>query len=236
LDSASRNFAWYANLFFMLGVLLLQFNKRSGVFAALMAAIISIDTIRFSVFVLNEAGTESPLYGYGWGAVAWFLSICLLLIAAGTRQTEKRIASGSKRMLGTSLRPLGAALGIIVFFVSCYWALSDRSYGNSEELERLSIVKGIAFKRGPVCHSEIEMIGKPVENFNGVLEIKVNADLDFTKQLFDEPDRLLDWGVRIVRLNSFRNSKAWEPTPVFVHIRSWIILQVHWQHRPAKMA
>ena len=56
-----------------------------------MYAVLSLlFAFRFTRYPLNEAGAETAVYGYGWGVVLWFLPICLVVAAAGARQTEAR--------------------------------------------------------------------------------------------------------------------------------------------------
>ena len=190
------NFAWYANLFFLYGFLQLKSGKVP-IKSSILAALLSFDTFRFDQYLMNEGGSTTPVYGYGWGAVLWFLSIFLLLTAVGKRQLESKADSNSTEYVW--LQPLGIFLMTITLGVSGFFAIYDRIMANQYETKRLA---GIAFKRGKICHVPDPVAAEPIRNFAGTLEIvmdendikTINANYPF-RQIKD----LLSWGIPHVR-------------------------------------
>lgn len=184
------NFAWFANVFFLYGVFGIIFGRRPFT-ASAIAAFLSLDTFRFSQFLLNEGGATTPIYGYGWGAVLWFLSIFLLLTAAGTKELET--SKGSKgQETYEFLRSIGIALVIVTAAAAVYFAVSDRSKANLSERERLL---GLAFKRGKVCSVADPVPRKTIE-LDGPLELTMSR---YPPWPFVSALTLLEWGFPMIR-------------------------------------
>lgn len=186
------NFAWFANIFLLKGCFRLLSGKTATK-ASVFAVLFSLDTFRFTEFVLNEGGATAPVYGYGWGAILWFLSIFILMAAAGLRNQEE----GCKHLW---MLPISFTFFVGFLGGAAYFFAHDRMAANSTEARRLA---GIAFKRGGVCSAPEPLPLAPLHDFFGPLEVLVShpqrADAQFP---FGQIKYLLEWGVPIVRVNN----------------------------------
>jgi len=197
------NFAWFSNLFILYAFFRLLKGK-SATKSSIIAVILSLDTFRFNLYMLNEGGATTPVYGYGWGAVFWFISIALLLVAAGSiqiqdKQKEESISNN------VWLKPLGLFLFILIVSLSAYFSVNDRVIANSYERERLT---GLAFKRGKVCSSPEPSVTEPILNFDGPLEVVIEKNAVHAKYPFSRVEDLLRWGIPIVRVGSYDYSSS----------------------------
>jgi hypothetical protein len=68
------NFAWFSNVFFLYGYIRLL-TGNSVKTTAIWATVLSMDMFLLSLYTMNEGGTQTIVYGYGWGAILWLLSI-----------------------------------------------------------------------------------------------------------------------------------------------------------------
>ena len=191
LSPLALNFAWFANIFFLYGIFALL-SGRTPITASILAVVFSLDTFRFGAFLLNEGGATTPVYGYGWGAVLWFVSMCLMLTAVGARRRE----------IGNMhewFQPLGLTiLALMLGFVS-YFAFNDRAIANSTEAQRLA---GIAFKRGGVCSAPEPIVREPIKNLSGSLQVVIQKDALYARHPFEQIKQLLDWGIPSVRIGN----------------------------------
>lgn len=196
LSPLMGNFAWLANLLFLWALSRLQKKKRA-VGLAKLAILLSLDTFRFSSYLLNEGGHSTPVYGYGWGSVLWFAALCMLAAAAGTRQIEARIESGGVKGSDEWLRPIGFALCIAMLMAAGYLAIQDRKRANSVERERLS---GLVFKRGTVCGAEEPYVPQPLGRDSGPVEVRLSEGKHGSIEYpLNRPTQLLKWGIPVVR-------------------------------------
>ena len=197
LSPLAGNFAWYANPLFLWSIYCLL-RGRPALGPTVLAILLSLDTLRFSRYPLDEGGGATLVYGYGWGAVLWLAALGVLASATGTHQIETRLAAGSAKASGEWLRPTGFAWCLLVFVAAAYLAAHDRRHANTAELERLS---GLAFKRYPVCGAEDPVVAQPLMNFAGTLEVTLpEASRLSGASPFDRPTALLAWGVPVVRV------------------------------------
>jgi hypothetical protein len=197
LSPLAVNFAWYANPLFLWSIYCLL-RGRPALGPTVLAVLLSLDTLRFSRYPLDEGGGATLVYGYGWGAVLWLAALGVLASATGTHQIEKRLAAGSGKGSGEWLRPTGFGLCLLVLVAAAYLAAHDRRHANTAELERLS---GLAFKRYPVCGAEDPVVAQPLMNFAGTLEVTLpEASRLSGASPFDRPTALLAWGVPVVRV------------------------------------
>lgn len=187
------NFAWYANIFFGYAVLKLVTNEKNPApsKSAFFAGLLSFDTFRITQKPRGFDEGIDPFYGYGWGAVLWFIAIFLSLAAVGIRQQETRKAPQIANE-DEWLRLLGFFLVVLTLGTSSYFFIQDRKEEivNSTELKRLS---SAVFKRGTVCRASDPVVKQPIRNFSGVLEVN---EKDFSRYKIQE---LLDWGIPVVR-------------------------------------
>lgn len=191
LSPLAFNFAWFANLFFWWSAVEV-FSGRVPLKASLLALLLSLDTIRFTEIVLNESGGSTPVFGYGWGAVLWFVAIVLMLAAVGARRREL----GTKRDV---LQPFALALAVLTIAIVGYLALHDRAVANSDEAERLT---NIAFKRGKICAAPDPAVENPIKRLSGPLEILFPKERRESMYPFEDVERLLNWGIPTVRFNN----------------------------------
>jgi hypothetical protein len=190
------NFAWFANPLFLWAVLQLHSGK-SALRTTLVSAVLSLDVLRFTVYVLDAGGGSTLVYGYGWGVVLWFVALTTLIAAAGTRQMETRMGSKGASGIDEWLRPIGFALSLSVLAAAGWMAIQDRRNANQEERERLS---GLAFKRKAVCEVEGPTVSQRVR-LAGPLEISFLEGSNPNRlSPFDDVARLLEWGIPLVRV------------------------------------
>lgn len=194
LSPIMLNFAWFANIFFLYGILRL-FSTGVPIKSAILATLLSFDTFRFTHYLLNENGGTSPVYGYGWGAVLWFSSIFLMLAAVGKRRREINI---SNRSMDTQewLQPLGFVLLSATLGASSYFSIHDRMVANSTETQRLT---NIAFKRGTVCGAPDPIATDPIKKLSGPIELVVTKNAMRADYTFTQISDLLEWGIPTVR-------------------------------------
>lgn len=191
------NVAWFANIFFLYGIKRL-ISGKPAFFPAIFAVLFSLDLFRFERFPLNEAGSETPVYGYGWGAVLWLLSIAIMLAAAGSYRHESNENTIPKIWLKW-LRPLGFVLFLTILGMSGYFYVTDREIANANELKRL---EGIAFKRGKVCSDQTPTVGEPIANFTGTLLI-IGDNFNGLRYSHFDIEELLRWGIPTIRFKGY---------------------------------
>jgi hypothetical protein len=200
------NFAWLANLFFLLALVRI-WQRRSAVKYSILAAIFSLDTFRFSTYFLNEAGGHTAVYGYGWGVVLWFLSLYLMTAAAGIRQTEARVASNCPPRADQYewLKQTGLILCLLTLGTSIFWSIQDHKVANYVERGHL---QNIAFKRGPVCGINSFTVVSPIATFSGPLEVRIAKGVSKGNYPFNQITELLSWGIPIIRTDDVDFSYA----------------------------
>jgi len=195
LSPLMGNVAWFANPSFavaLLGVL----TKKAFPKIAIASVFLALDTFRFSQYVLNEGGSTTNVYGYGWGAVVWFISLLLMLIAVGTLLVEQQDAGSSRHKEMLRIRPIGMFLLVVVVGSSTFVSLYDHQHANEAEHARLS---GLAFKRAAVCAVAPPVARSSIRGFSGPLEIQFIRDGSITYP-FNQPKELLGWGIGSVRI------------------------------------
>ncbi len=192
------NFAWFANVLFLYSI----YRLRSGGVpnkSAKFSALLSLDTVRFSQFVLHEGGATTPIYGYGWGAVLWFVSIFVMLVAVGVRRRETNNESNPQD-LHEWFQPLGLVLLLVTLGTALYFAVHDRMAANPSESLRLA---SIAFKRGKVCGAPEPSVINPIQNVSGPVEVVVEKNgLNNAVYPFTQVKDLLEWGIPTVRIGN----------------------------------
>jgi hypothetical protein len=188
------NVAWLANLWFVWGVVRVL-NQRSASLLALLALGCALDTWRFTRYLLDEGGATAQVYGYGWGAVLWLLSMALLLAASGG--VPERSNNGSPAARKTHwLKPTGLLLSAVVIISAGTISMLQRNSASKFEQDRL---QGYAFKRSPVCSVEVAAVPSPLTAFTGPMDL----DLASTQQSGPYPfiglQEMLFWGVPSIR-------------------------------------
>jgi hypothetical protein len=224
------NFAWFANVFFIVGVRRL-WSSRTAIIPSLIAVLLSLDAFRFTSYLLNEGGATTPVYGYGWGAVLWFLSVSLLLAASGTFQAE-RLPASARGISTASFRQIGFALLASVVVSATWLSISDRKSPSVVESRRL---EGIAFKRGKICKANDPLINEPIKEFSGTLKLEVSKNAIHANYPFNQVKELLKWGVAVVRVGETDyslSSPGYEDETIGVPVKSaaGAVLSVDEQH------
>ena len=194
------NIAWFANVLFWWTFFEISLKKTSTN-RALLTFLISLDAFLFFKMPYPFAVGHSPVYGYGWGAVFWLISMCLLVAAAGAVEIEKRetsfSATGKKsESAGDKFLPIGMTVGFFFFAFAAFWTYYDHSKGNEMEKERLN---GLAFKKRAVCEDSTAQVIRPLLNQSGPL-IVLNINRRVAPHPFDREETLVQWGVP-VRVN-----------------------------------
>lgn len=197
LSLIDGNFAWFSNIFFILCALLLLLGAAPKI-SPIICVMLALDTFRYSMLTVNEGGHSQPIYGYGWGAIIWLISICIIFIAAGLRLYEIRLAT-EQRVFYKIFLTVGFVLLLSTLSITFYHAYNDRSLANKNELKRL---KNIAFKRGEVCSIEGPFVYQPLESFAGTLEVVADKKLIQAAYPFSKIEELLSWGVPKIRVGS----------------------------------
>ncbi|HEY3299872.1 MAG TPA: hypothetical protein VGJ90_03785, partial [Methylophilaceae bacterium] len=160
-----------------------------------IALFLSLDTLLFTDYMMNEGGSTTPVYGYGWGALVWFLSLCLLLVAVGIREIE---IAKSKNIHSSSLVLIliGIFIGIVALSSAGYLYKADRAHANTVELKRL---ENVIYKIGNVCSVEQPRIAHPIKNFSGTLAVTIYTSGDGAS--FFNLKEYLNSGIPKVRVN-----------------------------------
>lgn len=201
LSPLMLNFAWFANVFYVFGVIKLLSGGVLRV-SVVWAALLSLDTIRFAHYLLNEGGATTPVYGYGWGAVLWFVAIFILLSAADLRQHEVSKEKGSPEQTWEPRRQIGLLLAVGTLISAGILAIHDHLLANADETRRLTAL--VAFKRTSVCTAPDPVVKEPLRNFSGILEV-VSPDKNsysMSRYPFDQVKDLLEWGIPVVRVGT----------------------------------
>ena len=191
------NFAWFANLFFIYAFSRIL-EGRTATKSSVLASLIALDTFRLSSIRPIVGDDVNPVYGYGWGVILWLMALSIMLISAGARSHELRVASKGKYSLSELLKPVGILLFFGVLCISSTLALHDRIKGNDEERQKLS---GLAFKRHKVCSVPETQVRQVKRHFSGVLEFAV-ADKENGTVSGLGVEELLSWGVPVVRASN----------------------------------
>jgi len=204
LGPLALNFAWYANVFFLLALAFLLLGTGTVTLLPVLAAFVSLDTFRFDSLPLNEAGASTPIYGIGVGALLWFLAILATLFASAYRASE---VGGSTN--GVAVRAkrqptfIAASIALAVLLGgSSFLAVLDRIRANELEAQRL---QHVVFKRGSIC-----AVAEPVAAYvlAPQLELQLPDHGNYSPYPFSGPLQLLEWGVPVVRMDSVDYSVA----------------------------
>lgn len=189
------NFAWFANISFLVATKKLGLGEGSATISAAAALILALDTFRFERVPTDEGGGSIAVYGYGWGAILWLASMVVIVLAAGVREVELSAAKKpSSPVWGEFLRMMAILALVTLLGLTSFFAITDRMHPNLVEHARLA---SVAFKRGPVCTLE-GPVPSAILPLTGPLEV-VNQGLVHP---FDNAPRLLDWGIPVVRMNT----------------------------------
>ncbi len=189
-------FAWFANPLFLFSMLWLYVRERAwvAVIGSLLAFAVALDTFRFDALRLNANANETSVYGFGLGAVLWFVAMAVAIVAAGTYLKEERIRRRQTAWTADGLRCLGVALAVIVAMTSLRLYLLDRRHPNDAEREYL---KDVVFRMGQVCTAEPEGIAEPLRALQGPLEVVVGLSSGLGHGWADS---LLKWGAPAIRV------------------------------------
>lgn len=194
----SGNYAWFANLLFVYALFRVIVSAKSApVVSIFIAAVLSLDTFTATKFLIDEGGGTSGVFGYGFGAMLWFLSLCLMWIATAQRSIELA-SNNNNRYLGSFkvFRGVGIGLVLIVLGGSIGFAVADRIGATPVEKERLS---NVVFKRGSVCKMVDHQPLSPPYPVNKILSVSGSAG-NWNYAFWNSPLDFLKWGMPVVRV------------------------------------
>lgn len=190
LSLPQGNVAWLANAFFLIAIFWVFIGVPSHI-CSVLALLLSLDTWNINQVSLDEH-KQFVFYGFGWGAVLWFLALALVLAASGATSSGDESDEASS----PTLRNLGLLLAAAVLLGSGGLALNDRSLANTAERKKL---QSYAFKRGPVCQAEVVVITAPIGRLGGPVEL-VDATISAFQGPLSSVRSLLDWGIPAIQL------------------------------------
>ncbi|MDT3718305.1 hypothetical protein [Pseudomonas oryzihabitans] len=188
------NLAWLANLWFLWAVVRVL-RQRSASLLALLALGCALDTWRLTRYWVNEGGTTAQVYGYGWGAVLWLLSMTLLLAASGGVPGSSNKSSLTLHRIRW-FKPTGLLLSAAVIISTGTLSTLQHNSSSKFEQERL---RGYAFKRSPVCSVEVAAVPSPLTAFTGPLELDIASTQLYSPYPFILLEDMLLWGVPSIR-------------------------------------
>ncbi|MDU8502569.1 hypothetical protein RYB01_25760 [Pseudomonas syringae] len=191
----SINFAWLANVWFLLALMRLL-NRRKSDGLALLALVCAFDTMRMTQYLQNEGGGHSQIYGYGWGAVLWGLAMPLLVTASGCLPGPSHVDATRAPPQTTWLKPLGLVLCITWIIVVSVLVIGQNGSANTVEKTQLN---RYAFKRTAVCGVEVAAVREPLADFSGPLALDFKTATSSGPQPFNDIETLLRWGIPSVR-------------------------------------
>lgn len=197
------NFAWLANPVFLVTLWRISVRKKA-IGLAIIGLLLALDTLRFTAMLLDEGGGHSDIYGYGWGAILWFMALCFALAAAGALEVERRAESKANNVeagihpASSITKVVGFAIVVLALAITGTLFYKDRTRANQAELLRL---KGLAFKRLEVCAAPQPKAAAQIDVANGAVEV-INANSSSTTYPFNGPEQLLKWGVPKVRFGN----------------------------------
>lgn len=184
------NIAWYANLFFLYNVLC----NGEAYKASFVAGFVALSMFFFKEVLLNEGGTTASIYGYGFGAIVWLISIWLMSLVTSLRLMDISYEANDhmENNLGRQFRNASGTILILILTITGFFAVTDRIKANKEEKIHL---EKVAYKLGDVCAIDIPMQKTRFTNIDGAVELILSE----TKFDSSEIRRLLDWGFPVVR-------------------------------------
>ncbi len=183
------NISWYANLFFLYAIFSLVVRSKPATKTSIIAIVLAVSTFTLNRILLNEGGATTPVYGYGLGAIFWFIAMFLILIASDIMSYElarKNNKNVIKKYKGVNL------LMLFIASTTCLY-LYDRIAGNVAEQSRLGFAT-VIFKRGFICPLEGPIIRNKIS-------LRYPLEVEFERRVypFGSPEKLLEWGIPVVR-------------------------------------
>lgn len=187
------NLAWFANVFFIWALICLR-RGRPALALAWFAILLSLTTFWLVEFPANAAGGSSWVFGYGWGALAWFSAIASLGVAASIRNLEAtdRPGDGGEQSRGSILQAQVSAVTLCIVHIgtiSGTLLVSRAQRAEVADAEREFFGSAI-IKRGAVCTTpDIKVRNRT--RLDGPLEVSYRVHND----VWAGVDDLLRWGV-----------------------------------------
>jgi hypothetical protein len=187
------NLAWFANVFFIWAILFLR-RGRPALTLAWSAILLSLTTFWLVEFPADSGGGSSWVFGYGWGALAWFSALLLLGVAASVRKLEAidKPSDHGKQSRGSIIQAQLSAVTLCIALVGIVGGsllLSHAQRAVVADAEREFFGRAIV-KRGAVCTTpDVELLDQT--RLDGPLEVSYTVHNDVWAGVAD----LLRWGI-----------------------------------------
>ncbi len=191
--------AWYANIFFIIGVLIQLYGKKPAVKTSILAVILASDSFRYKKILLDEGGGTGTIFGYGFGYIFWISAIFILFVSVGfavLKSIDKIHPNCKIRKVKfyVTLFPLS-------FFFLFLWGSSLNLFINGNNYEQeLRRSSSVILKRQRVCGKEVLLTKSKFEiNRDSPLEIVNSGNV----WLFKNLQIILGWGIPKIRINNY---------------------------------
>jgi hypothetical protein len=161
---ATHGWAVYANLIFVSVAVLLLLGRQP--WRLVLAMLVLAATLPLFKGVARGEGPTLPVASWGWGAVAWVISLVLLAIAAAVR--ARRLAQRAVTIIFGLLLASVAGIGCLHFY--------QRGAANDQE-RSLYLRAGMAFMREPLCGVPLTAVTSPLLPRDSVVAFDVAPEL-----------------------------------------------------------
>jgi len=182
--------AWYANIPFLLGVLVLLLKQRWPWWLSAITILLALDTFRLTEI---PGGGRADVYAYGIGVFLWLNALLVLAIASAVRDLEAK--TDGLTLFDFLKSPLSVSYAIaLVLSAGLYmhFTVDDHAGASTTELKYLPYG---SIKRGTVCKATVSLPTATIE-LSGPLELVGKG------YPLDQPWLFLSWGIPVVRKNS----------------------------------
>lgn len=189
-------YAWFANIGFIISIVLLLKNK-SALALSFLSTVLAFTSYSWEIIVLDAGGAKSKVYGYGPGFYTWISAFFLTFMLNGLLFIKIK----KKIIVGWLIIFVGASSLSVYFYLTFNEAQAQKALMNSEERAKFEQSHTI-IKRTNVCSTHI---ADPEHIFqltdSSVVEVVYPADFEHLKEKFFL--ELLSWGIPKVQYKNF---------------------------------
>ena len=187
LGVLSLQFAWFANPLFLIAYVRLQ-NSYGAITYTVVAMALSLETFLSVPFV--------GAYGYGWGMILWFISLALMLAAAGAHELRSGVRPSFENR--GWVRTFGIALAAGIAAATIALSAFDHWGANQAETARMA---NVAIKRDAVCRLEPVAVTSLTAPLAGPVEVKpLSVGSPARPNEREVLYNLMSWGIPALRL------------------------------------